>query len=777
MYTRTFPIRVLPLLLLSLSQVTLCARGQDLPELSAGRFADLDAVLERAVGEGEVPGAVVVVGRGDAVLYRRAFGWRALEPEREPMTLDTVFDLASLTKPMVTATALMQLAEHGKVGLDDPLAKYLPECAANGKQTIILRMLATHFSGLRADLDLTEPWQGKEEGLRRACSETPVDEPGTRWRYSDINYILLGGVVERVAGEALEVYAERHIFAPLGMMETRFRPPEERRARIAPTERDESGAMLRGVVHDPTARRMGGVAGHAGVFSTADDVAKFARAVLASGGPILGEESVATMTSPQQPAGASVLRGIGWDIDSPHSSPRGDWLPRGSFGHTGFTGTSLWIDPASRTYIVLLTNVVHPRGGKSAVSLRRQVANAVASGLRLGGLAGGAKGGPTRAGIDVLEASDFGLLRELNGPRPRRIGLLTNQTGRDSQGRRTIDVLAHAPGVELAAIFSPEHGITGAEDRADIADTRDSATQLPVYSLNFANSATRRPRPEWLRGLDAVVVDLQDAGASFYTYHITTAYLMEAAAKAGVEVVVLDRPNPITGTAVEGPVSDADSPSPLHYFPLPVRHGMTMGELARMLNAERKMGAWLSVVPMAGWRRGDWFDQTGLTWVSPSPNLPSVGAATLYPGVAMAEWSNVSVGRGTDSPFEVVGAPWVQGEHLAAYLNRRKIPGMRFEAAQFTPKSSVYRGESCGGVRIVVTDRSRIEAGRLGAELMSALLKLYPGKYDLGRTAGLVGNRTAVEALARGEDPEVIARGWQKELKKFVKMREKHLLY
>ena len=361
--------------------------GQDRPEGSADRFVVLDAVLEKAVGEGEIPGAVVVVGQGDAVVYRRAFGWQALEPEREPMTVDTVFDLASLTKPMVTATALMQLVEQGKVGLDDSLTKYLPACGANGKQAITLRSLATHFSGLQADLDLKEPWHGKEEALRRACAEKLVGAPGTRWRYSDINYILLGEVVERVAGQPLEAYAASRIFAPLGMTETRFHPPKGRRARIAPTERDESGAMLRGVVHDPTARRMGGVAGHAGVFSTADDVARFARAVLAGGGAVLAQKSVAAMTSPQQPASANVLRGIGWDIDSPHSSPRGDWLPRGSFGHTGFTGTSLWIDPASRTYIVLLTNVVHPRGGKSAVALRRQVANAVATTLRIGAVA------------------------------------------------------------------------------------------------------------------------------------------------------------------------------------------------------------------------------------------------------------------------------------------------------------------------------------------------------------------------------------------------------
>ncbi|HXE90720.1 MAG TPA: serine hydrolase [Terriglobales bacterium] len=734
-------------------------------------------MLEKAIGEGEVPGAVVIVGQGDAVLYRRAFGWRALEPERERMTLDTVFDLASLTKPMVTATALMQLVEQGNVDVDDPLTKYLPECAANGKQAITVRMLATHYSGLRADLALTETWSGKEEALRRACAEKPVDAPGTKWRYSDINYILLGEVVERVSGQPLAEYAQRKIFAPLGMKETRFLPPDEWRRRILPTEADESGAMLRGVVHDPTARRMGGVAGHAGVFSTADDVARFARAMLAGGEAVLTAKSVALMTSPQQPGAANVLRGIGWDIDSPHSSPRGDWLPRGSFGHTGFTGTSLWIDPASRTYIVLLTHAVHPRGGKSAVPLRRRVANAVAKSLRIGALATTKEAGATQTGIDVLEASKFDLLRAPGAQRPRRIGLLTNETGKDSQGRRSIDVLGRAPDVELVAIFSPEHGITGAEDRADIADRRDGPTGLPVYSLNFANPATRRPRAEWLRGLDAVVVDLQDAGASFYTYYLTMAYMMEQAAKEGVEVVVLDRPNPVTGTVVEGPVSDANSASPLHPYVLPVRHGMTMGELARMLNGERKLGAWVSVVPMAGWRRRQWFDQTGLTWVAPSPNLPSVAAATLYPGVAMAEWSNVSVGRGTASPFEVLGAPWAEGDRLAAYLSRRKIPGVRFEAVQFTPLSSVYKGEACQGVRIAVTDRERLRTSRLGAELIAAMIRLYPAKYDLGRTADLVGDRGTVEALRRGEDPGVVSNRWQQKVKQFMRTRQRYLMY
>ncbi len=627
----------------------------------------VDAVIQSAITDESIPGAVLVVGHDGAVIYRKAYGARALEPRREVMTLDTVFDVASLTKVIVTTTAVMQLVERGRVRLNDPVAKYLPEFAQNGKEDITVRQLLTHYSGLEPDLDLKTSWEGKQTAYRMAFAETPADPPGSKFSYSDINFIVLGALVERVSGETLDEYATRHIFLPLKMMRTRYVPPAAWRAgwieKIAPTQYDEKERMLRGAVHDPTARRMGGVAGHAGLFSTGDDLAKFAQALLNGGDGILSALSVEKMTRPEQPPSAPVLRGFGWDIDSPFSSERGDLLPVGGFGHTGFTGTSMWIDPTTRSYIVLLTNAVHPRGKGNAIALRSKVATAVAAalhltasekeGLRWESITGyneaqsaarrmNSRNGNVKNGIDVLEEHGFDVLQVAG--RKKTIGLVTNQTGVDLNGRRTIDVLAGAAGVSLEAILSPEHGVTGSLDTTDIHNSKDAATGVPVYSVYGATDAARRPAADVMKTLDAVVIDIQDAGTRFYTYETTLGYFLEAAATAGVEVIVLDRPDPITGSFVQGPVADAGRESFTNYWTVPVRHGMTLGELAKMFNAERKINARLTVVPMQGWQRGDWFDSTGLGWVNPSPNLRSVTDAALYPGVALIEGTNVSVG-------------------------------------------------------------------------------------------------------------------------------------
>jgi uncharacterized protein YbbC (DUF1343 family) len=471
-------------------------------------------------------------------------------------------------------------------------------------------------------------------------------------------------------------------------------------------------------------------------------------------------------------------------------------LPVGSFGHTGFTGTSLWIDPTTDTYIILLTNAVHPRGKGSAVALRSKVATAVAAALSLGvtdkckpcsrsitgynetqvaGRRLATRNGSVQAGINVLEAHSFEQIHSSSGK--RRLGLLTNQTGVDSQGRRTIDVLAQAPGVSLDAIFSPEHGVTGALDTTDISNTKDAATGVPVYSVYGAADAARRPPAEVLKSLDAVVVDIQDAGVRFYTYETTLGYFLEAAATSGIEIIVLDRPNPVTGSFVQGPVSDAGNPTFTNYFPLPVRHGMTIGELARMFNEERGIHARLQVVPMEGWMRGDWYDSTGLAWVNPSPNLRSLTEATLYPGVALVEGTNVSVGRGTDTPFELLGAPWINGRQLAQYLNAREISGVRFVPASFTPDSSTYAGQRCEGINFVLIDRNAFDAPELGIELAAALSKLYPEQYHVDRMSQLVANQAVYEAMSSGRDPQRIASDWQESLDRFQQLRQKYLLY
>ena len=764
--------------------------------VAALRLPTVDAVIEQAIAERSIPGAVLVVGHNGHVVYRKAYGEQSLEPRRKAMTLDTIFDLASLTKVIVTTTAIMQLVEQGKIRLNDAVASYLPEFAQNGKVEITVRQLLTHYSGLEPDLDLKTPWEGKETAYGMAFAETPQDAPGSKFTYSDINFIVLGALVERVSGEPLDQYATRHIFRPLKMLHTTYLPPASWRSKIAPTQYDENEHMLRGVVHDPTVRRMGGVAGEAGLFSTGDDLAKFAQALLNGGGGILSPLSVEKMTTPEQPPSAPVLRGFGWDIDSPFSTNRGVLLPVGSYGHTGFTGTSLWIDPTTQTYIILLTNAVHPRGQSNAVEVRSKVATAVAAALSLTtsekdalrwkSITGYneaesaarhmiARNGSVKNGIDVLEARGFDVLQVAG--RKKKIGVLTNQTGFDVAGRRTIDVLAQAPGVELDAIFSPEHGVTGTFDTLHVGDTKDEATGVAVYSVYGGRDAARRPSIDLLKQLDAVVIDIQDAGVRYYTYETTLGYFLEAAAQAGIEVIVLDRPDPVTGSFVQGPVSDAGKENFNNYGNEPIRHGMTMGELAKMFNAERNINARLTIVPIEGWQRGDWFDSTGLEWVNPSPNLRSITEAALYTGVAVIEGTNVSIGRGADTPFELVGAPWMKGRELAAYLNARGIAGVRFVPVTFTPTSAVYSGQKCEGVNVVLTERNALDGPELGMELASALRKLYPADFKLERITELLVNQAAYDGLVAGKDPRQIAQDWQEGLQKFEAVRKKYLIY
>jgi uncharacterized protein YbbC (DUF1343 family) len=756
----------------------------------------LDPIMKKAVADQQIPGGVLLVGHNGRVVYRKAFGWRSLEPTRERMTLDTIFDLASLTKCIATTTSVMKLVQEGRVRLNDPVATYLPEFAQNGKRDITVRELLTHYSGLAPDLDLKTPWQGRATAYQMAMQQTPANPPGSRFVYSDINFETLGFLVESVTGLALNDYAAQNVFAPLAMRHTRFLPPAEWRPRIAPTEYDEHGVMLRGIVHDPTARRMGGVAGHAGLFSTAGDLSIFAQEIL-HGSRILNRLTVEKMTTPQTPPNAPSLRGFGWDIDSPFASNRGELLPIGSFGHTGFTGTSLWMDPITDTYVILLTNAVHPHIGKSVVSLRARVATAVVDGLNLSvsekekvrlaritgyneSLMAGRRfdyrNGEVKAGIDVLEEHAF---RELNPDQahPVRIGLVTNQTGVDALGRRTADVIAHAPGLQLAALFSPEHGIEGKLDSTSIGNTRDAATGAAVYSVYGATDAQRRPDPSVISGLDLIVYDIADAGVHFYTYETTLGYFLEAAAKAGKPIVVLDRPNPVTGAFVQGPVADAGRESFVSYWQTPVRHGMTMGELARMFNAERDINAKLTVVSMEGWQRGDWFDSTGMMWVNPSPNLRNQTEAELYPGLGMIEGTNISVGRGTDTPFEIVGAPWVDAAGLARYLNAREIGGVRFVPARFTPSSSEYAGQECGGVSILLIDRNALDGPEMGLEIAAAFSKLYPAQYKPDGLDRLAVNKATLDALKQAEDPRRIADDWRPALEKFEAVRAKYLLY
>ncbi len=773
-------------------------------------FHSIDRIMSHALDEHLVPGAVIVIGHDGKIVFHKAYGERSLEPMRAPMTENTVFDMASMTKVLATSTAAMELYQQGRFRLNDPVAKYLPEFAANGKGDITIRQLMTHYSGLPPDVDLTQTWSGKQKGFDLAFSVAPDRPPGTAFRYSDINFIVMGALIEKLSGMTLDAYTAKNIFAPLGMDHTRFLPPDSWRGNIAPTQYDERHHMLLGVVHDPTARRMGGVAGHAGLFSTANDVAIYAQNLLdrLQGMPSkfpVNRLTLEKMTTPQQPATGVALRGLGWDIESPFSGNRGELFPVGGFGHTGFTGTDIWIDPWSDSYVIFLSNRVHPNGGASTVALEGKIADAAAEALhiqipdagkkisRLTGynesLAGmrrwPSRNGSVENGIDVLEEENFATLAVLANKHggKLRVGLLTNQTGFDREGRRTIDVLAkeasaRVPGVTLTTIFSPEHGIHGALDTTDISSSTDSATGLPVVSLYGATDAQRRPTSAQMQKLDAVVIDLQDAGVRFYTYETLTGYFLQAAAHSGTDIVVLDRPDPLNGSFVQGPVSDADHASYTNFMPLPVRHGMTLGELARYFNGEDRIGAPLTVVPVKGWQRGDWYDSTSLLWINPSPNLRNMDEATLYPGVGMIETSNISVGRGTDTPFQWIGAPWIDATQLAAALNHRFIPGIRFVPTQFTPMAPYpYKGQVCQGVQFVITNRNVFDAPELGLELAAMLQKLYPSQFHLDAIHSLVANRATMNALDKNEDPQRIAETWRQGIVQFKQRRNAYLLY
>ena len=853
------------------------------PVAAAGSFAEqhdfspVSEVVTQAIAAKKLPGAVVLVGHDGRTVFEQAYGNRALEPAVEPMTEDTIFDMASLSKCLSTAVAVMQLYEQHKLAFDDPVAKYLPAFAVNGKEKVTIRELLTHYSGLPPDVDLKDAWglaaPDKAEGIARAMNSKLDTPPGTHFVYSDINFITLGALVEKISGQPLDVYAREHIFAPLGMTHTRYLPfaeacgpnrkvrgaavaliapqqtirngravtrdsfvsaacvPDGWNARllipqIAPTAYDDEGSgttnpdfgqVLRGTVHDPTTRRMGGVAGHAGVFSTTADVAIFAQALLdrLAGRPSkfpLQQVTLELMIEPEQPATAAndatiftpdgsvskgvAARGYGWDINSAFSRPRGAVFPIGSFGHTGFTGTSLWMDPGSDTFVVLLANAIHPHVGAAISALRGEVATAAARALGL--YSNGAAAAVTQrtsTGIDVLEATRFAVLREAAARHGGhlRIGLLTNQTGSDRENRRTIDVLLHSTSeVELTTLFSPEHGLLGAKDTAKIGNEVDPATHLPVISLYGAKEEQRRPSLGALKKLDAVVIDLQDAGVRFYTYETVVGYFLEAAAQAHIEVIVLDRPNPIGGTAVQGPVSDNGAESYTNYMPMPVRHGMTIGELAMYFNKERlipsstsanvqaPIQAQLTVVPMQQWTRSQYFNDTGLTWTDPSPNLRSLAAAILYPGVALLEMTNVSVGRGTATPFEHLGAPYIKAPELADYLNARKIPGVSFAPASFAVADDSnhypFHGKTVPGIALTITDRNLLDAPAMGIEIISALHRFYP-EFQMEKAARLIVNVDTMQALKNVTDPREITNGWAADLSRFKLRRRSYLLY
>jgi uncharacterized protein YbbC (DUF1343 family)/CubicO group peptidase (beta-lactamase class C family) len=763
-----------------------------IPALAAGQsldWSDLDRAARDAVAAGDTPGAVILIGQDNRVLYRKAVGSRAVTPATEPMTTDTIFDIASLTKVVATTPAVLALVDDGRLDLDAPLGRYLREFQGQQLAWLTPRRVLTHTAGF-ADIPPKEAMaKGFPDAMRLLAAGVSEPSSTAPFHYSDTGFIVLAELVRHVSGQPLDRFTHKRFYQPLGMRETTFNPPASWRARIAPTEFSQ-GQMLRGVVHDPRARELHGVAGHAGLFSTVDDLGRFCRMLLA-GGTVGGRRylSAASVAAMFAPNGAGeATRGLGWDMASGFSRTLGSFFPLGSVGHTGFTGTSIWMDPPTRTYAIILTNRVHPSGKGSVVELRRRVSAVVGAKLFA------PKATPTpeegeappvaatkadalprvriSTGLDVLESQSWAPLKG------KVVGLVTNQTGVDGEGRRNVDLLAKAPGVRLQAIFSPEHGLDGTLDARVPHGTYSGTGQSPVLTVWSLYGSDKRPSAAMLQGLDTLVFDIQDVGVRFYTYLTTLVYVLEEAARHRISVVVLDRPDPLTGVVVEGPVMDTDLRSFTAPHPIPVRSGMTMGEFARMVAAERKIPVKLTVVQLEQWERRMWFDETGLPWVNPSPNIRSLTQALLYSGVGLLEATNLSVGRGTETPFEVVGAPWITDPNaLADALNALDMPGVTFQPINFQPIASVYSGQKVGGVRLVVTDRDALRPVTVGLTLGRTLMERYPAQFRAAAIQNLLVNRSTMWALLRGDSLARLKQWAEADRASFLQRRASYLIY
>jgi len=756
-------------------------------------FSGINEAANEGVASGEIPGAVIMIGRGDDILIHRAYGSRRLLPQPAPMTVDTIFDMASLTKPFGTTLAVMSLVERGAIKLDAPLGRYLKEFRDKQYDEITIKRLLTHSAGLVAYPPNSAVSAGFP-GAASAIAKLPLDyQPGSAFQYSDTGFILLGEVVRRVSGSPLDRYLEKAVFRPLGLNDTSFHPKPGSMGRVAPTE-FVNGLLLRGEVHDQRARLLRGVAGHAGMFSTSGDLSRIIRMLL-NRGTLEGHRILqpATVKEMWEPASATVGgRALGWDVSSSFSKTMAPFFPEGSVGHLGFTGTAVWIDPSTRSYLIVLTNRVHPYGGGASRIRDLRIRVAAVAGAQLfqppivadpGPISGPAADGPAPdrvlpgeaalppervlTGLDVLADQKFAILSG------HSVGLVTNQTGVDMLGRRSIDLLANAPGVRLHAIFTPEHGLMG-QSNTDVPHGRDAATGRPIWSLY---GVTRRPTPAMLKDITLLVFDIQDVGARYYTYLTTLVYVMEEAAKQRIPVLVLDRPNPINGRVVEGPLMDPDLASFTAPHPIPVRTGLTIGEFGRLAAAERKIPVSLTVVPLVGWERDRWFDETGLPWVNPSPNIRSVTQALLYSGVGLLEATNLSVGRGTDMPFEVIGAPWIEPRGLAEALNRQGLRGVRFDPIWFTPTADVYASVACGGVRMVVTDREAIRPVTVAFALARTLRERHRDQFRPESIQNLLVNRSTMWAFLRGEVLDRLVAWAEVDRSSFLNRRASYLMY
>lgn len=729
----------------------------------------IDRAVNAAIGEGKLPGCVVVIGTHDSVLFKRAYGLRSVEPTREPMDTATVFDLASLTKTVATASSLLVLEDRGLLSLDSPVSKYVREFSGKGKEAVTVRELLLHTSGLPAVTSHRDYTHGIADAMKRLGSLSLPVAPETRFRYSDVGYVVLGEVVARVSGKPLDVFAREAVFGPLGMTQTTYLPPADWLPRIAPTERRRDGTMIRGEVHDPISSLLGGVAGNAGVFSTADDMTRFAQAILGKGSlggkRLMSEDALRKMLAVHDVPGG--LRALGWDVHSPLSINRADLYSRHAIGHGGYTGTGLWIDPSRDLFVLFLSNRVHPDGKGAVNPLVAAIGNiavrAVDDAVGKAVPPSDCDSPRTEVGIDALAADGF---KRLAG---KRVALVSNSGARTANGETTFAALKRALGSRLTLLFVPEHGF-GVDAEGKIADSVYDG--VPVKSLYGSRLS---PDDDAFSRFDELLVDLPDVGARFFTYGATLHHVLKAASARGKPVTVLDRPNPYGGLMVDGP-TEVPPRSFVQHHPLAMLHGMTLGELGLLIDADEHLGTDFEVVPVRGWRRGALFDETGLIWVAPSPNLPTFGAALAYQATALVEGTNVSVGRGTATPFEMVGAPWLKAEAAARALGGMALGGVEFESETVTPSAKPYAGQRIPTLKMKITDRAAYRPIRVGLAIATVLRAQNPKEWDTAKLDDMIGGRLA-EAVREGASVAALEDVYRTDLASFTAKRAKYLIY
>ncbi|HOC70736.1 MAG TPA: DUF1343 domain-containing protein [Candidatus Hydrogenedentes bacterium] len=677
----------------------------------------LRTILKRAVTQAKAPGAVACVGRGDQRQFLGATDYRALVPAPEPATADTVYDLASLTKVVATTTAVMLLRDRGVLQLDQPVSAFIP---LPGLNNITLRHLLTHTSGLASWYAWHTELSGRLQYVERIAASPPAAPPGTIRTYSDLGFILLARVVEQAAQDTFDAFCKKHIFSPLGMNDTTFNPPEEMRLRCAPTEQSEwRGRMLRGEVHDDNAFAQGGVSGHAGLFSTVEDLERFCHALM--DGRILAPETVEEMTRPGQ-VPYYPWQGLGWWLD-PWTSGANGFLPsRTAIGHTGWTGTCIWMDRANKVYAILLSNTCHPdKSNRNNKELRSRFFTPLAAALYPDST-------NAHTGLDKLLQDQFENLRG------KRLALLSNTAALDQAGRPILETLALSPALQMHYIYSPEHGFGVTSEAGAAVSSQGGKT--PVISLY---GERKQPSPEELKNIDLFIVDLPDIGARYYTYMATMKDCMAACAANKVPILVLDRPNPIGGAILEGPIAQ-DYGSPVCCAPIPVRHGMTLGELAlyfkRLFFAETSLQVEVSTAE--NWWRELQFDACALPWAPPSPNIPTPETALMYIGTCLFEGLNMNEGRGTKTPFLVCGAPWLNPVKVLKQVSEEARAGIVLKPVIYIPKSIPgkasnpdYRDSLCQGITFNITDARLARPFTTAVALICAIHQCHPElKWD-----------------------------------------------